>query len=301
MKLRIILFLCATMCKYAIAQDKFGSGYYVSDSPDTVRGFIQYAPKYTSGFAFRSTVKSTTQKFSADGVKAFGFTEGGNFVRIAYAEQKDLPPVPIFVNVLVAGNIDLMVYQRTYLIGSDQKGRFELVDAKTSSETQAMKNYQANTGAFNILFQDCPAVKETAQKVAIRQNPLIDLVKAYHQCRNLPYEVIRNKKISGARQFGIFVGESFSSLSYGKPATFANSSYLYNTNFGTSAQPTIGLMALFAGKQPSPMLAIQSELVYSKASFSGTYVYVNEDLDNYYVKQTTVTTMDYSRLALPSQ
>lgn len=298
MKVPIILCLCAVVSNYAVAQDKFGSGYYVTDSPDTVRGLIQYAPKYTRGFAFRSTAKSTTQRFTTDGVKAFGFTAGANFVRIDYAKEKGLPPAPIFVNVLMAGDIDLMIYQRTYLIGSEQKGRFELVDAKTSSETQAMKNYQANTGAFNILFQDCPAVKETAQKVAIRQKPLIDLLEAYHLCRDLPYKVIRTNKTRSAHQFGFFAGESFSTLSYGKSTTFVKSSYLYNTKFGKSAQPTFGLIALFAGRQPSPMLALQSELVYSKANFTGTYIYVNEDLANYYIKQTTVTTLEYSRLAL---
>ncbi len=298
MRLLTTLLLFIAAIGYTAAQDKFGSGFYVTDATDTVRGFIQYKPKYGSGFLFRAQADGTTENFSPDRVKSFGFFGGSTFDRVRYATVQGAAEEMVFALVLIDGEIDLLAYEGVYLLRSEEKGMFKLVKGKTPDTSLAIKNYQANTGAFNILFQDCPSVKEAAQEIPIKEERLVGLVKSYHQCRGLPFEDLREQKGEPVRQFGFFAGESFASISFKKPDLFPASSYLYGSDFGTSANPTAGVFALFSGGKPSSMLAFQTELVYTKATFNATYVYVNNLSDDYLIKQTTVTDLEYSRISL---
>jgi hypothetical protein len=194
--------------------------------------------------------------------------------------------------------MDLLSYERVFLVGSSGKKHLGLVRQRSSDDQQAMKNYQANTGALNILLQDCPAVKDAAQKTGISEDDLVRVVTSYNECKNSPFKDLRPKKGNALRQFGFFAGASFGSLSFRKPDAFAYSSYLYNSDFPTSIRPTFGLMALFSGKKISPVLAFQTELTYSSASFHGTFVYTSYIGSGSTVTQTTVTDLEYSRLSL---
>jgi hypothetical protein len=298
MRILLVFSLFLLLIQGTSAQDRFGSGYYLSEAGDTVHGFIQYKPRYTDKVPFRSTLKSRTKELSAEQTRAFGFTGWDNFERLEFAATKDAPASPVFVNVLVSGEIDLLVYRRTFIIGSAQAGRFKLIGGKSSNAEQAMKNYQTNTGAFNILFQDCAAVKEAAQKAKISRRALVELIKDYHKCRGLPATELEMKTVSRKKYVGFFIGESFTTLKFGKPPTLSRTSYLYNSDFGSSLQPTLGAIFLVSGKHPSSTLAFQSELVYSRGDFNGTYVYTNEEAGGYVIRQTTTTAIDFSRISI---
>lgn len=298
MKFLTILLLCTVVLGSLSAQKKFAEGYYVTESNDTVRGFIQFKNAYDKNFSFRSQAKGTTQVLSPDGIKRFGITGDRTFERVSYATTKGAPETKIFANVLIDGEINLLAYQRIFLMGSSEKKYYGLVRQKSSDDALAMKNYQANTGVLNILLQDCPAVKEAAQKTGISEDDLVKVVRSYNECKNAPFTDLRPKKGKSLRQFGFFAGTSFTSLSFRKPDAFVYSSYLYNTNFETSVAPTFGLMALFSGKKPSPVLALQTELVYSSASFYGTFFYTGNLGAGNVVTQESVTDLKYSRISL---
>ena len=292
-----ILFFSIFVFSGALAQDKFGPGFYVTNTADTVRGYIEYKSDYDQGLEFRPQLKSSSQSLPMDQVKSFGFTSGNTYDRVEYKNTKDLPSTPIFVKVVVRGEVNLFMYGGRYFIGSDQRGRFALVQEKTASTSQALKNYQTNTGIFNMLFQDCPAAKEEAQKVTIIEEKLIELLKSYHTCRGLPHREFPSTEMKRTNHLGFFAGQTISNLSFGAPSTFVNESYLYNSDFAASSQPTFGITALLGGKGPSSKLSIQSELVYTKANFNASYTYVS-NVGGYDINQTSVTTVDYSRLSL---
>ncbi len=292
-----IFFFSIFLFSRAFAQDKFGPGFYVTNTSDTVRGYIEFKGDYDQGFEFRSQLKSSSQSLSMDRVKSFGFTSGNGYDRVENINTKDLPSTPIVVKVVVSGEVNLVMYHGRYIIGSDQRGRFMLVQEKTASSSQALKNYQTNTGIFNILLQDCPAAKEEAQKVTIDEEKLIELLKLYHTCRALPYREFPSTELKRTNHLGFFAGQTISNLSFGAPSTFVNESYLYNSDFAASSQPTFGITALFGGKGPSSKLSIQSELVYTKANFNASYTYAG-NVGGYDINQTSVTTVDYSRLSL---
>ena len=294
-RLQKVFFLTFFTCAAALAQDKFGPGYYVTNTADTVHGYIEYKTKYQGGVTFRKQLSAASEHLTIDQVKAFGFPSGYTLMRVQFPAKADLPAMTVFAKVIVKGGLDLFDYDGRFFIGSDKEGHFQLAQAKTSNAAQAIKNYQTNTGIFNILFQDCPAVKEEAQKTSISKEKLVALLQSYNTCMGLPHREVRVQNPRRSNHIGFYIGESFSNLSFGKPQAFSYSSYLYNTNFNTSAQPTLGVMALLGGKAPSSMVSFQGELVYTKASFSGSWVYTSLSYD---LKQTTITKLDYSRLSL---
>lgn len=298
MKFLTILLLCTVVLGSLSAQVKFAEGYYVTESNDTVRGFIQYKNAYDKNFSFRPQAEGVTQVLFPEGVKRFGITGDRTFERVSYVKEKGAPETTVFGTVLIDGEVDLLAYERVFLMGSSEKKYYGLVRQKSSDDALAMKNYQANTGVLNILLQDCPAAKEAAQKTGISEDDLVRVVTSYNECKNAPFTDLRPKKGKPLRQFGFFAGVSFVNLSFRKPDAFAYSSYLYNSDFPTSVNPTFGLLALFSGKKPSPVLAFQSELVYSSASFHGTFVYTGDIGSGNVVTQTTVTDLEYSRLSL---
>ena len=281
-----------------VAQDKFNPGFYVTNERDTVKGFIRYESSYTKGLMFRQQVKGSGKYLPIDQVKSFGLNSGEVYSREQFENLQTVPSYPVFVRSVVDGEVDFFKYRGRYFIGSPSKGHYKLAQEKTSNASQALKNYQVNTGIFNILFQDCPEVKEQAQKVSIAEEKLAQLLRSYHTCHASPHREFLTKNTKRINYLGVFVGVSFSSLSFAKPASFSEASYLYKSNFPVSTQPTFGIMGLLGGKRSSSLISFQGELVYSRAKFKATYSYVSTEVVNYDIHQTSITSIDYNQLGL---
>lgn len=61
---------------------------------------------------------------------------------------------------------------------------------------------------------------------------------------------------------------------------------------GLSQRAILILLIFFSGSKPSSSLAIQSELVYTKTDFIGTWTYSDPEFVGYSIKQTTTTTIN---------
>lgn len=292
-----VLFLVVLLNFAAFGQDKFVPGFYVTNANDTVSGFIEYKANYNKGLKFRQQLKSPVTRLKIMEVKAFGFSDGSIYERVD-VPLEDFSSSPLFVRVLVKGQLDLLSYKGNLFIGSDKKGRFKLAKGKSSSSTEGLKNYQKNTGIFNILFQDCKVVKDEAQHAKVNMSRLTELLKAYHTCVGASHHDYEARRAARSVRFGFFAGYNNSNLSFGDPIYVRNSEYLGDSNFPSSAQPSFGVMVLFPGREPSGILAIETNLIYTKADFKATSIYTNEDLSGYFIKQTSITTIDYSRLTV---
>jgi hypothetical protein len=294
-KLLTTLFLGQILSFGVFAQDKFLSGFYVTNLGDTVQGLIEYRAHYRNDLKFRSHVNSPIETITTDEIKAFGFSSGSLYERLTFSLE-GFPSTPIVVKVLVKGQLNLFASQSQLIIGSDSAGHFKLMKGKSSNGSEALKNYQKNTGIFNILFQDCPAVKDAAQHSKISERRLIKLLKSYHQCRGASHRAFQPVTAKSSSRFGVFAGQNIANLSFGETKDLENSGYLHNSNFSPSKQFSFGMLALFSARDPSPVVAIETGLRFTKADFKATSVYLKEDIADYYIKETSITTIDYSRL-----
>lgn len=297
MRLFSTFFILTLITTASVSQDKFGAGYYVTNTSDSIRGFIQYKAYYSTGFKFRQELNGFTQYISVDEFKSFRAPSGVIYEMVEYSGDADLPSTPILIQPVVRGEVDLFYYMGNAFIGSDRKGRFALADKKPSSSEDATKKYQKNIGAFNILFQDCPEVKEKAQNTLIGEESLIELLRSYHECRELPYKVFKPKKLKRFAHVGVFAGLAASNLSFSK-STVPETRFLNYTNFEASLFPTFGVVTTLGGRSPSPILTFQSELTYTKADFKGTYSFTEPDFAGYDIAYTSTTSVVYSRLSL---
>lgn len=151
---------------------------------------------------------------------------------------------------------------------------------------------------FNILFQECPTVKNEAQNVQVGEENLVKLIASYHNCRGISYNHINTKAAKRMFDIGFFVGQRMSSLSFTGGDENNSVAYLGNTNFNTSSLPTFGIVSLVGGKSPSSVLSFQSGISYSQGKHLGTSTFKTEDFGGYDITQISTTHLNYSVLSL---
>lgn len=290
MKMLALIFMLS-FTDQAIAQERFSPGFYVTKSQDTVRGNILNKIHYSTQILFRTTIAGASQTLTVDDVSSFGLSTGEVYYPMKFENQANLPETVTFIRMIVeGGGIELLKYHGRYIIGSNEKGRFPMAKGKTSNATHSLKNYQTNTGIFNILFQDCPSVKAEAQNVPITDEKLSQLIKAYHNCRSLPHREFHSKNLGRVSYIGFFVGQSSSKISFPN-ASDGNSNFPVRSKFSTAFQPTFGVLGLHSGKGPASIFALQGELAYTKADFGSTWIYTS-NVGGYQIKETTITDVD---------
>lgn len=275
----------------SIAQDKFGPGFYINHEGDTVRGFIEYRYHYNYEFKYKSTLKEDSKTFTIDEVTVFGLDLGGKYQKLDFA-LGNLAPKPVFALILFQGDIDLYRYQGTLFIDGGGSNRFQLASRKGKNTEDATKYLQKNTGYFNILFQQCPTVVAEAAKVTISSEAVVKLLSNYHDCKNAPY-VDLSKKGKKQINFGLSAGVGLSSIKYTSSSAY---DYLAQTNFGPSPNSlAIGIHYINRGRKPASVIALQQELLFSKASFTGSS-YTTWEGGGYKFTQTSSTVIKYSKL-----
>ncbi len=275
----------------SIAQDKFGSGFYIDQKGDTVKGLIEYQYHYNNQFNFKPTLKEASKTLTTDEANLFVLDVGSTYKNLDF-ELGDLAPKPVFAQLLFQGDIDLYRYQGTVFIDGGGKNRFRLASRKGKNTEDATKYLQKNTGYFNILFQQCPTVAAEAAKITISSEALVNLLSNYHDCKNAPYFDLSKK---GKKQinFGLSAGMGLPSIKY---TSAYETNYLAQTNFGPSPSSlAIGIHYINRGRKPASVIALQQELLFSKASFSGSSFSTWEG-GGYKFTQTSSTVIKYSKL-----
>lgn len=275
-----------------IAQDKYGPGYYLANGVDTVKGFVEYRSNYNYEFKFKKNLKEEAKTYSIDEVSQFGLNYGITYRKLGFALE-DLGTKPVFAQVIIQGDITLYRYQGRLFVDGGEKKKFLLAKGKGRNTDEVQKNYQKNTGIFNILFFDCPAVKDAALKSTINTTTVSDLVVDYHYCKHQPFTKLTDTKKKQIK-YGVFVGLPITSLSYGN--TTGRFSYLENSTFNTTSQsPGFGLIRINRGRQVSSILSLQQELYFWKTSIEGSS-YLDYMFGPNHIIESSITSIKYTRL-----
>ncbi|MEY4930457.1 MAG: hypothetical protein RI909_1181, partial [Bacteroidota bacterium] len=248
------------------AQDKYGSGFYVTSAGDTVRGFIEYQYHYNDQFKFKATLKETTKTLTIEEVDLFALDLGNTYEKLDFALD-DLSAKPVFAQTLLHGDISLFRYQGRLFIDGGGSNRFQLANGKGRDTEDATKRLQKNTGYFNILFQECPTVAKESAKITISPTSVVDIVSKYHHCKNASY-VNLSKPLKKRKDFGFSIGLATPSIKY--PSTLnlygegINMDFLGRSVFESSPiSPSIGIIYINRGRRPSSLVALQQELLFS--------------------------------------
>jgi len=281
-----------------IAQDKYGPGFYVTSAGDTVRGFIEYRYHYNYEFKFKSTLKEDSKTLNVDEIDLFALDVGNTYEKLDFG-LGDLSSKPVFAQTLLHGAINLLRYQGRLFIDGGGSNRFQLANGKGRDTDDATKRIQKNTGYFNILFQECPTIARESAKITISQTSVIDIVSRYHDCKNVSY-VNLSKKSKKRIDFGFSIGIATPSIKYSSTLNLygegPNLDFLGRSVFESSpVSPSIGIIYINRGRKPSSLIALQQELLFSRASFKGSS-FTNWEAGGYEFTETSTTLIKYSKL-----
>ncbi len=293
MKVFLLVFLFGNSI-YLFGQDKFGSGYYISQNRDTVKGFIEYRNNFGYSFKFRSIPRERSKELSTENVIQFGFTNGSIYRMIDFA-LGDAATTPVFAQVLFDGQIDLLVYKSKLFLDGGGTNRFKLSGRRPISRGEAIKILQENTGYLNILLRDCPEVKDQAGKVRISSAAIADILSKYHDCTKATYANYskgRKKQIN----LGFSIGVALPNIKFEATSNNSYSAYLARSTFQDSPiSPLIGVHYVSRGRRPSALFSFLQDLQFSKAEFVGSSFY-NWEADGSEFTETSKTIIKYSKV-----
>jgi hypothetical protein len=290
MRLKTLLFLGAiTLSNSLFAQDKYGPGYYLAAGADTIRGFVEYRSNYNYEFKFKKNLKEESKTYTIDEVSQFGLDYGITYQKLDFALE-GLSIKPVFAQVLVQGEIDLYEYQSRLFLDGGENRKFLMAKGKGGNSEDVQKNYQKNAGIFNILFFDCPTIKEEALKSTINKTTLTNLVIKYHDCKKISNEQLNQLKKRQVK-YGFHFGVSVTNLAYN------SSNYLARSTFNNPSQNiTFGITSFNYGRKASSVVSLQQELFFSHASFEGSS-YLSYETGGYLITETSVSKIAYSKFA----
>lgn len=288
--LLLLIFFIFSISLSTHAQDRFVKGYYVTPKNDTIHGLIRYRDTYLQEITFKADRKALSKNLGTEEVKSFAFENGQTYELVNFAD-KNAPSSPTYARKLGGDAMSLYHSHSQFLMGSYEKGFFVLKKGKVSNSAEAMSRLQKNTGAFNILFQDCAEVKNNAIKSGIDDEVLLETLKQYHECKGQPfksYTPVRRRKF----HFGVFVGASISEIS------FSGEEHLAGTTFNKSTKPQFGVLMRFTPtKKASSIFSMQLEFLYTSVAFQGTYA-DERDVSGYHIKVNSTTSLE-SQIIMP--
>jgi len=285
-----VLFLILSVSFTTQAQDRFVKGHYVSIANDTIRGWIMYRDTYLRQITFKTDLKAQKQTLGENEVRSFAFENGQTYELVNFAD-KNAPSNLTYARKIGGDVISLYYSHGQFLMGSEEKSYFIIRKGKPSNSGEAMTRHQKNVGALNVLFNDCPEVKDNAGKTAISEELLLDKLGEYHKCKSAPfknYSPVSRKRVG----FGVFAGVGMSEFN------LSGNEHYEGTSFNRSTNPLFGLIMTFTpAKKASSIFSMQVELLYTSMNFEGTY-WTQREVSGYYITINSSTTVE-SQIIMP--
>jgi len=311
---RIIILLILTVAGVQVLAQNFQAASVVSNSGDTLEGFIDYQSwiRNPSFVFFKKKTSDSIYKYSALDIQSF-HSQGEYYLGaqieidkspretkdLTYSSKPIIETDAIFLRVLIDGKANLYTvidenYKQHYFIEKDSSGIHELIYIRFLKKVQNTTSVQENKrykGQLNYFFSDCPSVKKDISKIEYHQEALVKLFQKYSQCMGQeiePKEFVNKKKNRAKPQLGFLIGASLTSITF--DSDLSDLYYLTKTSFSGSVKPAIGISVNFILPANRGAWSIYTEFAYNAFSFLETYnLYKNKD---YIIKKTI--TLDYA-------
>lgn len=180
---RNLLLLCllgALLPAICSAQGDYRSGYIIKTNGDSLRGFVDYrfgGKAWKTAF-YRSSKRASTERFSPDQVKAYGFRANKRFESIVVPRTNTLE----FAEVLVKGPMSLYRHKGHFFVKTDSiiwlaKGNDRRLQKGNGSYVMKGRSYIT---ILNALMADCSL---RADRIHLTESSLVGLVQNYNRCK----------------------------------------------------------------------------------------------------------------------
>lgn len=177
-----ILLFCISLT--ANAQSNYRQGYIITNSNDTIRGFVDFQTDNSNSSIckFRLSEKANEQIFYPGEINGYMFT---NEVKYYVSRKIDIEGAPksVFLEYLVQGMKDLYYYpgDLDYYLFEDENGKMIAITKKPDqvdgNEVKEDVRYRAT---LNYIFKDCNSIANKVDNITFARSSMIELTKKYH-------------------------------------------------------------------------------------------------------------------------
>ena len=196
MKTKSLLFsaVLISLSFISLGQNNYSSGYVVTNSNDTIRGFIDLGKndQNSKSCIFYSGLDNARHVYSPDEIKAYRIENSKYYVArdimIENARQR------AFLEYLVDGIVDLyylkdaleeyyFIEKDTSLVALSNKEVkvFREGDGIRTNDKEFTKNSNQYKGMLLFLFQDSPGLKNKIEATSFEYKSLVRITREYHE------------------------------------------------------------------------------------------------------------------------
>ncbi len=285
----------------AIAQQDFRPGYIITNSNDTVYGYLDYRGdiKNSKRCVFKKDLNAAPQIFLPFDIQAYRFTDSKFYVSKYVPAGKGEPEKALFVEYLVNGIIDLYFYRNAntnhYLLEKDGQ-LYELSNNNRIIEkngTQYIQESKDYIGVLKAALRDCPSLYPEIDQADFGDRSLIKIAEDYHNqvCEGEKC-IVYKKQLPRVRfRAGLFVGYEavFPHFTeYGK-------NILSLMNFTTGQTIIPGIILTITLPRVNDRISFSAYSSYRKTSFHADYMAPPDIMTaSYYETDLDLSTLNIS-------
>lgn len=239
------------------AQKQYEEGYVITNSMDTLRGFVNYLnwSKNPESVQFKPTPESPEQVLGLQDISGF-FVHEEYYVKalvkvddtptkieeLTYSREHQTHEQMVFLRALVTGSKSLYYFKgkkdnfylaqgnSTYELLVNYRYKIELNGGENTITVDSFK------GQLSNYTSDCPAVTGKTRSLAYSSSSLIKFFNAYYSACSSTKALVESKADPFTFRFGAVLGGSASKYRFGGAFAF----WLRKPEFSTSYKPTIG-------------------------------------------------------------
>ncbi len=267
----LAFFITILFGSISFAQNSYNEGFIIKSTGDTTFGLIRYRPlKYEGAYLdFKETKKADPTRLLKNELLSFSYLDGRVFRKLDLSSITEYAEMTL-VEVLVEGELSLYKAHHGYILQrtANTTHLSFLNSPKNKLTNGALQNVNIKKlGLFFSVGCSEPLLGGLGYKNSDRS--LINLVKAFSDCQDTPYQVYGPKVTSAQISFGPVVGFNSSNLVFGDEnfgfpeiqiAEFNRSNTIL---FGFEYNSTLGKI--------SKNLSLTAGLYYMQNNFYGSY------------------------------
>ncbi|HLF35256.1 MAG TPA: hypothetical protein VI583_13520 [Cyclobacteriaceae bacterium] len=195
------------------AQSNFVKGYYITNSLDTVRGYIEVRSGSWNNkkCVFRAELSSRAEKYYAPDIDGYVIDDKEYYESHVYSGRNG-QKLNGFFKVLVRGSLSLLYYKTRYFAGILTGEVYEIPKRGELTDEEESANF-AWMGVLKLLMKDCDYLSGDFLENEYRSNPnLAEIFIKYNNCMNSVYFKTRNVKVNPHFGFGLELSPTITKL-----------------------------------------------------------------------------------------
>lgn len=196
------------------AQTNFIKGYYISNSGDTIHGYIEYRSESRNydRCVFREDANLKPISLYPADVAAYCFDNQDFYEREEFKGKRG-ETIFKFFRVLVAGKATLLRYSGRYFARDPDGGVFEITKRKVTLEEARATYY--TLGNLKVLMSDCEDLSGgVLEKEYQSTTDFVHLFQTYNSCVGTSWRTSRKAVVKANVGFGLQVSSSLSYLDF---------------------------------------------------------------------------------------